>query len=100
MLIKINILAFKDIDLIISTRFNYIDSYRIKFKLIIISSRSFIKQSVMLDKSIFILIKVYIIISIKRYKLSSNNYIFKLINKYSIALFALLVNSFFYAILV
>ena len=37
---------------------------------------------------------------IKYYKLSFNNYIFKLINKYLVALFAFLVNLFFYAILV
>ena len=42
-LIEIDILTFKDINLIISTYSNYIDSYRIKFKLIIISSKSFIK---------------------------------------------------------
>ena len=43
-LIKINILAFKDINLIISKRFNYINSYNIKFKLIVtLLFRSFIK---------------------------------------------------------
>ena len=54
----------------------------------------------MLKKLVSILIKIYIIISIKHYKLSSSNYIFKLIDKYSVALFAFLVNLFFYAILV
>ena len=47
-----------------------------------------------------ILAKTYIIISIKHYKLSFNNYIFKLIDKYLVALFAFLVNLFFYTILV
>ena len=38
MLIKIDILAFKDIDLAISTRTNYINNYCTIFKLIVISS--------------------------------------------------------------
>ena len=99
MLIGMNILAFKDIDLIISTRSNYIDSCRIKFELVVISPRSFIKQSVMLDKPVSILAKAYIIISIERCELSSDNYMFELADECSIALFASLVNSFFYAIL-
>ena len=37
MLIEMNVLAFKDIDLIISTRSDYIDSCRIKFKLVVTS---------------------------------------------------------------
>ena len=43
MLIRINILVFKNINLVISIRFDYIDSYYIKFNLVVILSRSFIK---------------------------------------------------------
>lgn len=99
MLIKIDILISKDINLIILTRFNYINIYRIKFKLNVTLSRSFIKRDIVLKRYITILAKAYLAILIEYSELSISDYIFKLVNEYSIALFIILVNLSFHAVL-
>ena len=100
MLIKIDILTSEDIDLAISIRTNYINSYRITFKLIIVSlSRPFIKQKVVINKLISIPARAYIVISIEYIDLPFDNYIFEPIDGYSIALFAIVVNLLFYFVL-
>ena len=100
MLIEINILDSKNINLIISTRIEHIESCFTVFELNMKSSiRVFIQQSVMLDKSITISAYSQITISIALIKLSFDNYVFKSVDKCSIALFAVVVNLSFYAVL-
>ena len=100
MLIEMNILDSKNIDLIISTRIEHIESYFTVFELNVKSStRVFIQQSVMLDKSIAISAHSQISISIALMKLSFDDYVFESIDEYSIALFAVVVNSSFYTVL-
>ena len=102
MLIKINIFIFKDIDFVISTRTNYIDSYNTTFKLIITSSiKPFIKQNVIFEKSISILARFYLVILIENIVLSiDNDFLFEPIKDYSIALFIAIIDSLFYAVLI
>ena len=54
---------------------------------------------VIFKKDITILARSYFAILVKYNNLSSNDYIFKLLNNYSIILYAILVNSVFYTIL-
>ena len=65
-LIKIDILTLKNIDLIIFIYIDYINSYYTIFQLIIISLlRSFIKYNIIIEKLILISTYFYIIILIK-----------------------------------
>ena len=101
MLIDINILIIKDIDLIIVIRKRHIDNCRITFELIItFSLKTFIKQSVMFEKSILILIYSHMTMLIEYVNLFFKNYIFKFINECSVALFIIVINSSFHAILI
>ena len=100
MLIEINILDFENIDLIISTRIEHIESYFTVFELNMKSLiRAFIQQSVMLDKSITISAHSQITISIAFMKLSFDDYVFKSVDECSIALFAVVMNLSFYTML-
>ena len=100
-LIRIDILILENINLVISIYLEYINSYYIKFKLIITPLlRLLIKQNILFKKSILILVKLYIVILITRNELLSNNYLFKLINKYLVILFITLIDFLFYVILI
>ena len=100
MLIEINILDSKNIDLIISTRIEHIESYFTVFELNIESlTRVFIQQSVMLDKSVAISAHSQITISIALMKLPFDDYVFESIDECSIALFAAVMNLSFYIVL-
>ena len=99
-LIKINILAFKDIDLAISTRTSHINSYRTTFKLLVISSlRPYIRWEIILKRSISILTRSYIAIPIEYLNLLFDNYIFEPIEGYPITLFIAVIDLLFYTIL-
>ena len=63
-LIRIDILIFKDIDLAILISIGYINSYRTKFTLTVLLLRPFIKRDVTLKKPISIPTKSYIAIAI------------------------------------
>ena len=95
-----NILIFKDVDLVISIYINYIENYYIIFDLIISPPRPFIKYKMKLEKSISVLIYFYMIIFVEDVKLFFGDYIFKLINKYPVALFIIVINALFYVILI
>ena len=100
MLIEMNILIFENIDFIISTRTDYINSYNIIFKLIIVSSiRLFIKQRMILEKAISILAHSHMTVLVSYESLSIDNYMFELV-KCSVALFAAVINASFHAIIV
>ena len=100
MLIEINILDPKNIDLIISTRIEHIESCFTVFKLNMKSLiRVFIQQSVMLDKSVAISTHSQMTISIALMKLSFDDYVFESVDKCSIALFAVVINLSFYVVL-
>ena len=101
MLINMNVLAVEDIDLIIIMRKRHIDNCYIIFEFTITSSsRSFIKQNVMLEKSISISTRFHITMPIEHVKLFFKNYIFESINECPIVLFAAMINFSFYAILI
>ena len=85
MFIEINIFIFEDIDLIIFIRISYINSYKIIFALLIVFSRSLIKQLVILKKLIIVSIYFYIIALIKHILLLIKNvFIYEFIEDYSI----------------
>ena len=98
--ININILIFENVDLTIFIYINYIENYYIIFNLIISPPRLFIKYKIKLEKLIFVLIYFYIIIFIEDVKLSFDNYIFKFINRYPVALFIIIINTLFHVILI
>ena len=100
MLININIITSKNINLIIFKKINYINSYYIIFKLLISLLRPFIKRDVVLKNLILILIYSYIIIRIKYIKLfDKDNFIFKSSSDYLVTLFVAIIDLSFYAIL-
>ena len=100
MLININIIASKNIDLIIFKKTNYINSYYIIFKLLISLLRAFIKRDVVLKNSILILVYSYIAIRIKYIKLfNKDNFIFKSSSDYLVALFIAIIDLSFYTVL-
>ena len=99
-LVDINIITSENINLIIFERTDYIDSCYITFELSISSSRSFIRRDILLKKLISVLAYSYMIISIKYIDLlSEDNFIFKSFNKCLVALFASIVDLFFYIVL-
>ena len=102
MFIEINILTFKDIDLIIFIRINYIESCKIIFILLItFLIKPLIKQLIIFEKLIIISIYSYIAVPIKRILLFiNNNFISELIENYPVILFIIIINSFFYIILI
>lgn len=100
MLIEINILTPKDIDLIISTRTGYINSYYITFELIIAPpTRSFIKQNVMLKKTISIPAHSRMTVPVFHNDLPNNNYMFKPADEYPVTLFTTVINTSFHAVI-
>ena len=98
-LININILIFKNLDLIIFIYINYIENYYIIFNLTIASSKLFIKREIRFKKEIAILIYSYITIFIEDIKLLFDNYIFKFIDEYPVILFFVIINNLFHAVL-
>ena len=100
MLVGMDILATEDIDLIISTRSGYIGSCRTTFDLTIAAPpRSFIKQNVMLEKSISIPARSHMAVPIERVILPPGDYMFEPTHGCSVALFAAVVDSSFHAVL-
>ena len=97
-----NIFIFEDIDLIIFIRIGYIDSCKITFILLIISLiKPLIKQLIIFKKLIIILIYFYMIVLTKYILLFiGDNFIYELIEGYPVILFIIVVNSFFYVILI
>lgn len=101
MLVEMNVLVVEDIDLIIFTRTEHINSCIIIFELIVTpSSRSFIKQSVMLDKSISILVRFHMAMPVEHIKLSPNDYMFESVSECPVVLFAAVIDFSFHAVLV
>ena len=101
MLININIFIIKNIDLIIIIRKKHINNCYIIFKLTItFLLKTFIKQNVILEKSILILIYFYIIMLIEHVNLFFKDYILKFINEYFVILFTIIINSSFHVILI
>ena len=102
MLIRIDILNSKDIDLVISTRTGHVSSYRTTFQLTVAPPpRPFIKHNVIIGKSVSVPAHSYIAVPIEHIKLPArNNFIFKPTKGCPIALFASVVNSSFHAVLV
>ena len=101
-LIGIDIIIPKDIDLVISSKIGYISSYRTNFKLTITPLiRPFLKRDVLLGAPISIPVRLNIAILINYINLPTrDNFIFKPTPDYLVALFTLLVDSFFYTIIV
>ena len=101
MLIKMNVLASEDIDLIISTRIDHIESCNITFQLFVTPlARSFIKQEVILERLIFISARSHLTVIVEYMNLpAEKDFIFEPAKKCSIALFAVIVNSFFHVVL-
>ena len=94
-----NILAFENIDLIISIRTDYIDSCDIMFELIIAPSiRFFIKQRVMLEEAILISAHSYMTVFVSYESLSVGDYMFELV-ECLVALFAAVVDALFHAVI-
>ena len=98
--ININVLIFENIDLAIFIYINYTKNYRIIFNLIILFLRLFIKREMRFKKKIIIIIYFYITIFIENIKLFFDDYILKLINKYLVILFIIIVNDLSHFILI
>ena len=82
-------------------RVGYINSYKITFILLIIFLRPLIKQLVIFKELIIISLLSYIAVLIKRILLFiENNFIYEFIENCSVILFIIIVNSFFYIILI
>ena len=102
MLIEMNILVSEDIDLIISTRIDYVDSYSTTFELTITSpARLFIKQEILFELLISISARFYLVISVESIVLSiDNDFLFESTKNCSVVLFIVVIDSSFYAMLV
>ena len=100
-LIEMNVLVFEDIDLIIFTRIDHIESCDITFQLFVTpSARSFIKQEVILERSIFISARSHLTVIVEHISLfAEKDFIFEPVKKCSITLFAVIVNLFFHVVL-
>lgn len=101
MLIDINILTSENIDLIIFTRSNYIESYDTLFSLIVtLLTRLLIKQDVLLNKFITISTYAQLNISVEYISLpDEDNFMFEPIKDCFVTLFAIIVNSSFHIVL-
>ena len=100
MLIDINVLVVEDIDLIIIMRKKHIDNCHITFEFTItLFLKSFIKQNVMLEKSISISTHSHMTMLIEHVKLFFKDYMFEFVNGCFITLFVIMINFSFYAIL-
>ena len=102
MLIDMNIFDIENIDFVISARINYIGNCNITFELIVTPlSRSFIKQKIKLQAPIFILTRLYMVVSIEQIILSiEDNFLFEFVKDCSIALFVFVINSSFHVVLI
>ena len=100
-LISMDILASKDINLILTNRSGHVNSYQIKFDLVITPLlRPFVRQEVMFKKPISVSAKSHMAIPIECGNLPSNDYMFEPANGYSVTLFTILVDLSCHAILV
>ena len=101
MLVDINVFVIENVDLIIIIRKKHIDNCRITFKFTItFSLRTFIKQNVIFEKLISILIYFHMIVFIEYINLSFENYIFEFISECSIILFIVIIDFSFHAVLI
>ena len=100
MLIGMDVLASEDVNLVLSTRAGYIGSCHTKFELIIAPPpRPFVRQDVVLEKSVSIPARSHMVIPIEHGDLPSGDYLFEPANGCPVALFAALVDSSFHAVL-
>ena len=102
MLISIDVITSKYIDLVILERTRYVNSYRTIFELIIVPlTRPFIKRNVLLEAPIYIPAHSNIAVPIDYIDLpAGDNFIFEPTTYYPVVLFVSVVDSSFYAILV
>ena len=101
MLISIDIIIPKDVDLVILEKIGYISSYRTTFNLTITPLiRPFLKRNIILGAPISIPVYSNIVILIEYIDLPNRDFIFEPSLDYPIVLFILLIDSTFYTIIV